>query len=89
MNRRPNASAALTDFVFAGGAFIGGCVGAPVPVAMLMGLGAVAAWWWTRRRALAAMAPSRRYSQGAVAIAMIAAVLALAYWIGLLLGGHT
>ncbi len=89
MQRRPNPSAALSDFVFAGAAFAAGWVGAPAAIAFVLGAGAIIAWWWTRRHTLAAMAPARRFSQGLLAVGMIAAVLGLAYWIGLLVGGHT
>jgi len=89
VQRRPNPNAALTDFICAGAAFVGGWVGAPVPFLLVLGIAAVIAWWWTRRQALAAMAPKRRTTQSAIAIAMIAGALALFYWIGLMLGGHT
>lgn len=87
--RRPNPTAALTDFMFAGLAFIGGWVGVSLLYAALIFAAAACAWWWTRRAALAAMTSERRISQGAIALAMIAAVLGVAYWIGLMLGGHT
>lgn len=88
MQRRPNASAALTDFLFAGLAFAGGWVGVSLLYAALTFVAAAVAWWWSRRGALAAMSSERRISQGAIALAMIAGVLGVAYWIGLMLGGH-
>lgn len=86
---KPNLKGAGADLGFALAAFVVGLLGAPLFGAGLVFLGAVAAWAWTRRRPLAVMAPARRFMQGAIAVAMIAAVLALAYWIGLRLGGHS
>jgi lipopolysaccharide export LptBFGC system permease protein LptF len=42
-----------------------------------------------RRNSLAALPLAQRFVQGAIALVMIAVVLGLAYWIGLMLGGHT
>ena len=88
MPRRPNIGSAGSDLAFALLALIAGWVGlAPIYAAMVF-VGALAAWGWTRRRPLAALPMRQRLVQGAIAVAMIAAVLALAYWIGLALGGH-
>ena len=88
MARRPNIGSATTDFAFFALALIAGLVGLPVLYAVMVFVGAVASWGWTRRRALMAMKPATRLAQGAIAIAMIAVVLGLAYWIGLLITGR-
>ncbi len=88
MQRRPNIASAASDFALALLALIAGFLGAPLVFAVLLFAAAVTVWGWTRRRALAAMPAGRRSTQGAIALAMIAVVLALAYWIGLATGGH-
>ena len=89
MRRRINIASAGADLAFALLALAAGLLDAPLMYAAMVFVGAVAAWAWTRRGPLAAMDPARRITQGAVAVAMIAAVLGLAYWIGLIFGGHT
>lgn len=88
MMRRPNISSAFTDLAFAVLAFIAGLAGAPTTYAVLIGLGAAVSWAWTRRNALAAMPLERRATNALLALAMIGAVLAVLYWIGLATGGH-
>lgn len=85
--RRPNIGSAGSDLAFAFLALIAGWVGLSPIFAVMVFVTAVAAWGWTRRRPLMAMSLKSRLTQGAIAIAMIAMVLALAYWIGLILGG--
>lgn len=87
--RRPNIGSAGSDFGFAILALAAGWLGLPAVFAGMVFASAIAAWAWTRRRPLSAMTNRQRISQGAIAVAMIAVVLALAYWIGLMLGGHT
>jgi uncharacterized iron-regulated membrane protein len=89
MQRRPNIGSAGTDFGFALLALVAGWIGLPTFYAAIVVVGALAAWVWTRRRPLAAMSMQQRLVQGAIAVVMIAVVLAIAYWIGLALGGHT
>lgn len=89
MQRRPNIGSAGSDLAFALLALISGWVGLAPPFPVLVFAAAVASWGWTRRRPLMAMPLRRQLMQGAIAIAMIAVVLALAYWIGLGIGGHT
>lgn len=89
MPRRPNIGSAGSDLGFALLALIAGWARLSPVFAAMVFVGAVAAWGWTRRRPLAAMPMNTRLTQGAIAVAMIAVVLALAYWIGLMLGGHT
>ena len=89
MQRRPNIGSAGSDLGFALLALVSGWVGlAPVFPALVFAA-AVASWAWTRRRPLKAMPLNRRLVQSAIAIAMIAVVVAIAYWIGLGIGGHT
>ena len=87
--RRPNIGSAGSDLAFALLALIAGWVGLAPIFAVMVFVGAVASWGWTRRRPLMAMPLKSRLTQGAIAITMIAVVLALAYWIGTLLGGTT
>ncbi len=87
--RRPNIGSAGSDLAFALLALIAGWVGLAPLWGVMVFAAAVAAWGWTRRRPLAAMPLKTRLTQGAIAVAMIAVVLALAYWIGTMLGGTT
>jgi hypothetical protein len=86
--RRPNIGSAGSDLAFALLALIAGWAGLSPLFAVMVFVGALAAWGWTRRRPLMAMPLTTRLTQGAIAIAMIAVVLGLAYWIGTILGGH-
>jgi hypothetical protein len=87
--RKPNLAAAGADFAFAGLALIAGWFAAsPIYLAMLF-VGAITMWAWTRRGALGRMPASQRVTNGAIALVMIGAVLAAAYWLGLVMGGHT
>lgn len=87
--RKPNLAAAGADFAFAGLALIAGWFAAsPLYLAMVF-VGALATWAWTRRTALAQMPMDKRVTNGAIALVMIGAVLAAAYWLGLVMGGHT
>ncbi len=86
--RRPSIASGGADLAFAALALIGGWLGATPAQAALIFLAAVAVWAWTRRRVLAGMALARRAANSALALAMIAVVLSLAYWMGLMLGGH-
>ena len=87
--RKPNIASAGWDFAFAVLALIAGWVGATAPYAIGVFVAASIAWAWLRRNSLAALPLSQRFVQGAIALVMIAVVLAIAYWIGLALGGHT
>jgi hypothetical protein len=89
MQRRPNIASAGWDFAFAVLALIAGWLGASLPYALGVFTAAVIAWAWMRRNSLAALPLAQRFVQGAIALVMIAVVLGLAYWIGLMLGGHT
>jgi hypothetical protein len=87
--RRPNIASAGADLAFALLALVAGWVGANFAVAALVFLSAALVWGWTRRGVLGRMAWPQRVTNGALALAMLAIVLGLAYWIGLMLGGHT
>jgi hypothetical protein len=89
MQRKPNIGSAGSDLAFALLALIVGWVGLSPLFAVAVFACALASWGWTRRRPLMAMPLKTRLVQGAIAVAMIAVVLALAYWIGTLLGGST
>lgn len=87
--RRPNIASAGADLAFTALALIAGCLGATLAQAALIFLAAAAVWAWTRWRVLAGVALAQRATNSALALAMIAVVLSLAYWMGLMLGGHT
>lgn len=89
MQRKPNIRSAAADLAFAAVAFVLGLAGAPALYAVLAFLGAVIVWGWTRREALARMNWRARATNGAIALGMLGVVLAVLYWIGLALGGHT
>jgi hypothetical protein len=75
------------DLAFAGLAFASGLLGVSLSYALLVFLGAGAAWGWTRRDVLARMDPMCRLSNAALALGLMAIVLGAAYWIGLTLRG--
>jgi len=87
--RRPNIRSAAADFGFLAVIFIAGLAGAAWPLAALVFIAAALTWWWTRRAALARMDLRVRLTQSVIALVMLAAVMALFYWIGLTFGGHT
>lgn len=85
--RRPNIFAAGADFAFAALAFASGWLGAPLGFAVLVFLGAACAWAWTRRAALGRMPATQLVLNAALALGLMGAVLAGAYWLGLQLRG--
>ena len=87
--RKPNIRSAAADFGFLAVALIAGLAGAGLWLAALVYLAAAATWWWTRREALARMDLRARATQGTIALVMLAVVMGIFYWIGLMLGGHT
>jgi hypothetical protein len=87
--RKPNIRSAAADFVFAAVALVVGLAGLPLPYLALTFAASAAVWAWTRRETLDAMALRTRLVNSALALIMIGVVLAIAYWIGLALGGHT
>lgn len=89
MSKKPNIRSAATDFVFVAIALAAGWAGAAAVWFAVIFAVATLAWWWTRRAALSAMSPRTRLTQSAIALLMLAAVLGLFYWMGLMFGGHT
>jgi hypothetical protein len=87
-SRKPNLAAAGADFGFAVLALVLGWIGTPLAGFALCLLAAMAAWASLRWPALSAMALSTRLTNTALALLMIGAVLGVAYWLGLALGGH-
>lgn len=89
MRRSPNIRTAAGELACLVLALIAGWAGASWSLFGLLLAGTVLVWWWTRRAALAAMPLRRRIIQTALALMMLGVVLALFYWIGLMVGGHT
>ena len=87
--RKPNIRSAAADLAFAAVALVVGIVGLPLPYWVATFAASAAVWAWTRREALDAMALRPRLINSAIALIMIGVVLAIAYWIGLAIGGHT
>jgi hypothetical protein len=88
MAKRPDIGSAAFDLAFALLALISGWVGLAPIFPVMVFAASVALWGWTRRHTLMAMRLKSRLAQGAIAVGLIAVVLAIAYWIGLALGGH-
>ncbi len=89
MTRKPNIRTAGVDLAFLVIALVAGWLNAPLWGAGAIIAAAIGAWWFTCQNALACMSPQNRLVQSAIALAMLAGVLALFYWIGLTFGGHT
>lgn len=89
MTRKPNIRTAGVDLAFLVIALVAGWLNAPLWGAGAIIAAAIGTWWFTRQHALARMSPQNRLVQSAIALAMLAGVLALFYWIGLTFGGHT
>lgn len=78
----------MADLGLALVALLAGVAGAPVWGAALVFALSIGVWWWTRRHALARLDARARLIQSAAALAVLAVVLGLFYWLGLQLGGH-
>lgn len=89
MTRKPNIRTAGVDLAFLVIALVAGWLNAPLWGGGAIIAAAIGTWWFTRQHALARMSPQNRLVQSAIALAMLAGVLALFYWIGLTFGGHT
>jgi hypothetical protein len=87
--RKPNMRGGMVDLGMALVALLAGLAGAPYWAAALVFALAVGVWWWTRRNALARLELRARLTQSAAALAVLAIVLGLFYWLGLQFGGHT
>jgi len=86
--RKPNIASAGVDLAGLVAALVLGLIGGTLWHAGALFVVVLALWGWTRRRALGAMTPVRRVTNGAVAVVMLGGVLGLFYWIGLAVGGH-
>ena len=79
----------MADLAFAVVALVVGIAGLALPYLALTFAASATVWAWTRREALDAMPLRPRLINSALALIMIGVVLAIAYGIGLALGGHT
>lgn len=89
MAKRPNIRTAGVDLGFLIAAHIAGWLNAPGWGVGALIIAAIGAWYFTRRNALLRMSPRHRLTQSAIALAMLAAVMAFFYWMGLVFGGHS
>jgi len=86
--RRPDDfSTAFGDLSFAIAVFACGLFNAPLWTAGLAAFGMLAYWSWTRRGVLNRLRGAAWASQTSLAIAVLIAILAGAYWLGLGMGG--
>jgi hypothetical protein len=85
--RRPNVRNAAFELGFVAAAFACGLVNAPVWVAAIVAFATLAYWSWSRRVALNRLRGANWALQSAIAVALIIAVVAGAYWLGLALTG--
>lgn len=85
--RRTAFLVAAGDLGFALAVFACGLFDAPAAAAGLAGTGMVAYWGWSRRRVLARLSGKLWATQAGLALLVIIAILAGAYWLGLGLGG--
>ena len=85
--RRPNFSVAACDAGFAFMAFACGYFDAPMWAAGLVAAGMVAYWGWSRRGVLNRLHGKVWATQTGLALLVIIAILAGAYWLGLGVGG--
>lgn len=84
---RANMIVALCDLGFAVTLFGCGLFAAPLWLTGLAAAGMVAYWGWSRRRVLRRL-PARAWaSQTSLALFVIIAIEAGAYWLGLIAGG--
>jgi hypothetical protein len=86
--RKPNLRGGVVDIGLALIALVAGLAGAPLAAGAALFAAAVGVWWWTRRGALARLDARARLTQSAAALAVLAVVLGIFYWLGLQLGGH-
>ncbi|WP_325060694.1 hypothetical protein [Vitreimonas sp.] len=86
--RRPDEfTVAFGDLGFAIAIFACGLFNAPLWTAGLAAFGMLAYWSWTRRSILNRLRGAAWASQTSLAIAVLIAILAGAYWLGLGVGG--
>jgi hypothetical protein len=79
---------AMGDLAFALAAFACGLFAAPLWLAALAALGMLTHWSLTRRAILNRLHGALFVSQVSLAVAVLIAILAGAYWLGLGFGGH-
>jgi hypothetical protein len=85
--RTPDVTRAAIEFGFIVIAFLCGLLGAPMWMTGLAGIAQIAYWSWSRRASLSRLSGSQRIIQSVIAIALIIAVFAFAYWLGFTLTG--
>lgn len=85
--RRPNLRSAAIELGFVVAAFACGLFNAPTFLSALVAFGMLAYWSWTRRVQLNRLRGAQWATQCLIAVALIIAVLAGAYWLGLALRG--
>jgi len=78
-----NLAVAFGDLAFAVLMFACGLFDAPWWAAAGVALAMIAYWTWTRRNVLSRLKGAAWASQTAIALAVIIAILAGAYWLGL------
>ena len=85
--RRPNFTYAAAElgFILVSGAL--GYVYADWVYFVGIAAAGMAYWLFTRRNALASMSLNQRFIQGAIAIAMMIGILAIAFAVGLMIKG--
>ncbi len=86
---RPNVMNAAVELGFIVAALACGLFNAPIWSAGIVVFASLAFWSWTRRVALNKLRGANWAIQCAISIALIFALLGGAYWLGLVLGGHT
>ncbi|MGE3304014.1 MAG: hypothetical protein AB7M12_12980 [Hyphomonadaceae bacterium] len=83
--RRPNALNAAIEVAFVAAAGLLGFLGAPLWALPALACAMIAYWIWNRRAGLAqlrAMGAGKLLASGAIALVLITAVLAGAFWLG-------
>jgi uncharacterized membrane protein YeiB len=85
--RRPNLSNAAFELGFTAAAFVCGLIGAPYWAAGIVAFAMLAFWSWTRRVALNKLKLGQWALRSLISVAVIIAVLALAYGAGLAIHG--
>lgn len=81
--RRPNLTVAAIEAGFALAAFVCGLLDAPIWAAGAVAFAMLAYWSWTRRVALNRLRGANWAIQTGIAISVLIAILAGAYWLGL------
>lgn len=87
--RRPSLARAATELGFVAAAFACGLFNAPIFLSAFVAFGMLAYWSWTRRVQLNRLRGPQWAAQCLIAVLVLIAVLAGAYWLGLALRGWT